>query len=175
MSSGGVSSATEGETSVEPAPNCSDYCELMEVCIVGNAQYGTGLHCKAICELLPVGQAGDESGHNLACRSFYAIQAGEAADVHCINAGPTGGATCGADCDAFCAITLAACTGENEVYPDMLTCTTACTKFPAAPAPYHAGTPNADTYECRVRHLTLAALDAKNHCRHVAPESDVCQ
>ncbi|MGH1342460.1 MAG: hypothetical protein ACRBN8_12950 [Nannocystales bacterium] len=170
-SDGGDSSSTGGDTNDEV---CSDYCALIgDHCQDDNAQYNGDAICEATCANMPVGNAGDELGNSASCRTFHAVLAAEEPDTHCAHAGPAGDGTCGADCESFCSVALTLCSGDLAVYSGTEDCITACEAFATEP-PYSANVPDADTFSCRLRHLTLASLQPEVHCSHIAPVSPVC-
>src|SRR5690606_30860505 len=73
--------------------------------------------------------------------------------------------TCDVPCANFCNLSLAACTGVNALYDDMLQCfKVECATFGDANEAY-AADPDDDTdsFRCRMYQLTQATLDS-DHC-----------
>jgi len=183
----GADAATAEDTSTQDTgtetggaeTNCEDYCSFIEVCDTDFPQYSTAGPCQSVCDHIPPGTPGDATGNTVACRTFYATQAGEGGadqESFCRNAGPSGNGICGGFCESFCAIAIEACTGANAVFPSILDCTMDCMTWDDTVA-YDANAAMADTYACRLKHLTYATLDDTNagiHCSHIGNASPVC-
>lgn len=173
---GGTSGTGTGTgTGAEPA-SCEEYCSFMEACDADFPQYSTVGPCLSVCENIPLGTKDDQTGNTVGCRTFYAIQAGEGTadqEAFCHNAGPAGNGVCGGMCESFCAIQDKACTGDNKVFDSILDCTNACMGWDMT-TPYQSDVPEADTYACRLKHLTYATIDPDTHCSHVQDQSPVC-
>ncbi len=78
--------------------DCNAYCTSITAnCTGDNAQYNDVADCVAYCNgaMWPAGTAGAMDGNNLACRIYHSGAAASAPAVHCIHAGPSGGAVCG--------------------------------------------------------------------------------
>lgn len=158
----------------DQAEACAEYCGLVgDHCGDELAQYAGTALCEATCAQMPLGTPEDTLGNTVGCRTFHALLAAESADPHCRHAGPAGDGTCGANCESFCSLTLQTCAGELAPYPDADSCIAACEGFAAEP-PYSADAPDADTFACRMHHLTLAAVQPDVHCGHIGETSPVC-
>lgn len=156
-------------------PSCEQYCELVaDHCAGEFSQYSGTTACEATCAFIAPGTEDDMLGNTVGCRIHHTILAGEQPDPHCFHAGPAGDGTCGATCESFCTIALQACTGDNAVWPNAEACIADCTMFAEDPK-YSESLPDADTYACRLKHLTLASLQPDVHCPHIALNSAVCQ
>jgi len=152
---------------------CQEYCSLVtDHCADDLSQYSGTQLCESTCAFIPLGQAGDELGNSVACRSFHAVLAAEGPEVHCPHAGPAGDGTCGADCESFCSLAASTC-GDLNPFAGAEACIAACEGFPTDPQ-YSAEAPDADSYACRLRHLTLAGLQPEIHCPHIDADSPVC-
>ena len=163
-----------GGDAADPAAACAEYCGLIDDHCEGElAQYAGTALCEATCAQMPLGTPEDTLGNTVGCRTFHALLAAESAEPHCRHAGPTGDGTCGATCESFCTLALSTCTGDLAPYPDADACIAACEGYPTEPA-YFADAPDADTFACRMRHLTLAAAQPETHCPHLGEDSPVC-
>lgn len=149
---------------------CDSYCAAIMTNCEGLAQYASEDDCKAFCEHLPEGTAGDTSGNSLACRAHHASLAEAEPETHCVHAGPSGAGVCGAAIDAFCEVAPAVC---PDVYADKDACDTAAEAFDADAA-YEGPASTGDTLACRLFHLTAASTDAATHCQHIAETSATC-
>jgi hypothetical protein len=153
-------------------PLCTDYCNAIQpACLAANQQYDTTAACLHSCAPLP------KTGTNaLDCRITHAGFAAGDPGTHCPHAGPGGDFVCGDPCDSFCTIAQSVCTGNNQQYPSVSDCKTACALFPA-PTRYTVPNATGNTYACRMYHLSLASVSASSavtHCPHIAPVSAVC-
>lgn len=173
----GGSSGAEGEgddDATDESQACVEYCSLVgDHCEGELAQYAGTAVCEATCAQMSPGTPDDTLGNTLGCRAFHALLAARSPEPHCRHAGPTGDGTCGASCESFCSLALSICAGALSVYPDADACIAACEAYPAEP-PYFAEAPDADTFACRMRHLTLAAAQPDVHCPHIGPDSPIC-
>lgn len=173
---------TGGDEADDEAPDdagqleaaCEEYCGLIDDhCTDADAQYTGPSTCRSVCAAMDLGDPGDALGNSVECRTFHSVLAAESAVPHCAHAGPTGDGTCGATCESFCSLSLVICNGEQQQWPDADTCIAECQGWNPEPQ-YTADAPDADTYACRVRHLTLAALQPDIHCSHIGDVSPVC-
>jgi hypothetical protein len=176
-SDAGDGSSTGGDAQGEDEGGeaaCAEYCELVgDHCEGELAQYSGTALCEATCAQMSPGTPEDSLGNTLGCRTFHALLAARSPEPHCRHAGPTGDGTCGASCESFCALALSTCEGDASPYADADACIAACQGYPTEPL-YFAEVPDADTFACRMRHLTLAAAQPDVHCPHIGPESAVC-
>jgi len=170
-----------GTTPVDLKSTCDRYCmDAVENCTGNGVQAYSGNEieeCRAICNLLPAGNAGATSGNSASCRARYAAEAsgGERDQMFCPAAAPGGGSpdaepSCGSNCEAYCGLYEKVC-GRAE--PN-------CLQFcPALPdrGGYSAEDDFKglhDTIQCRLAHLNAAArYKAENdmantqvHCGH---------
>jgi hypothetical protein len=154
--------------------------------------------CEAKCAVIPDKEdailgAGDSTfdvmadheGDTIQCRLVHltlATQSEKFATEHCehafISPQPMGGRTpwCGAPlanngeptCDDYCAINLAACTDDFEVYDDLAQCRAVCKSFEPGTLAMNA---QENTLACRKYHSYNAAVYAnpKQHCPHSGP------
>ena len=175
--------ATEGSTGAdEPGEDdagdaeaaCAEYCGLVgDHCEGELSQYSGTAVCEATCAQMSPGTPDDALGNTVGCRTFHALLAARSSEPHCRHAGPTGDGTCGASCESFCALALSTCEGDLSPYADADACIAACEGYPVEPL-YFADAPDADTFACRMRHLTLAAAQPEVHCLHIGPDSTIC-
>jgi hypothetical protein len=167
-----------------PAPSCSKYCSLVtEACTLENAQYVSEKDCLALCENLPLGDAGDESSNSVACRqNFAGTPAHAVPDSYCLAAGPFGASVCGTRCGAFCQLALTTCKPgtEGAPYESYPACADACTLFGFRDAGTDGGgeSPSGplagDTLNCRLYWLRAATLDA-GFCPELGKDSGACR
>ena len=142
------------------------------------AQYADMKSCVAAAAAFPPGMDTDMGGDTLGCRQYHVGVASGDPAKHCPHAGPSGGAACGMTCDGFCDIAVATCKTE---WPDKAKCMTDCALIKSVGLPYSAtdsAMSPANTIECRLYHLTVAATDANSatmHCPHTAVVSPVCK
>jgi hypothetical protein len=71
----------------------------------------------------------------------------------------------GTSCATYCSTIMANCTGTNQQYSDMQTCTSTCEKFDAGTV----GAMSGNNKECRVTHAGLAMTAPSPHCLHAGP------
>lgn len=176
--------ADGGDGGGETPLTCEGYCGLIqEVCTGPNAQFGSLEACKRFCQLYPEGTRGDTSGNTLACR----IQRLESAKAmpegtDCAAGGPGGNGECGTNCDAYCTGMLALCTDKFE---SLQQCQDACAPLiECGPYAVTADTPDDPSIQCRLYHLTAAAVGYPDqdpqdplstqfkHCPHAAGETE---
>ena len=156
--------------------SCENYCNFQSACDNDFPQYSTVGPCLSVCEKMPLGTMTDMTGNTVGCRTFYAIEAGENTadqETNCRRAGPSGDGACGGICESFCAIAQQACVDDNEAFSSTVECLDACELWNTEPN-YDANVPEADTYACRLKHLTYATVLPGTHCSHVAAVSPVC-
>ncbi len=167
----GGSTADGGEDDL----TCAFYCDtIMSRCAeAGKAQYATREGCLGLCSTFLKGSLADTSGNTLGCRVQVAKTAVEAAD--CAAAGPGGNGVCGDNCESFCASALEICPGDFASKAD---CLAACGMLPSCGTySFDGGTPNDPSIQCRLFHLTSAAVGQPSngvttqaqttHCPHV--------
>ena len=173
-SAGSGESSGDGDGDGDDVASCEEYCSFVGVCEGDFAMYSTVGPCLSVCEEMPLGTKMDQTGNNVGCRTFWAVQAGEGGpdqETFCQNAGPSGNGVCGGFCESFCAIALNTCPG---IFADAIDCTTDCMDWDTTET-YNANSPEADTYACRLKHLTYATIDPTTHCSHIADVSAVCK
>jgi len=68
-------------------------------------------------------------------------------------------------CAQYCTSIMSACTGTNQQYDSMQTCTSTCEKFPLG----MPGAMSDNSKECRFTHAGLAATAPSPHCLHAGP------
>jgi hypothetical protein len=148
---------------------CDAYCDAIgAVCTGDQLQYVTRDACMGLCPTFPVGTLGDIGVNTLGCRLAIAksLAGGEGA---CVGAGPGGAGYCGSDCDSFCASAVQVCPTD---FASDQACRALCLLIPECPNYFVTPgvTPDADTIQCRLYHLTAASLDPTTHCPHVRGE-----
>jgi hypothetical protein len=159
--------------------SCATYCNTVQASCVGpNLQYEDVDACLALCGHIPLGTASDMGVDTIGCRLNSAITAASTAESgDCDAAGPGGNGTCGTNCQSFCAAAYSVCPGDfgdgTDAGPgnftDMAACAMLCAELPSV-QPYYVDpnvTPNADSIQCRLYHLTAASIAPVPHCQHV--------
>lgn len=147
--------------------SCESYCnDVMANCQGTNIQWSNLDTCLGACESYDVGQASDESGNTLGCRSTFARGAANDPDSNCVRAGPSGGGVCGSECDGYCTLMQNVCPGS---FTDSGSCSEACLMFDVV-GPFNATIVTGDSRECRTYHVSVAAENppetAAIHCPH---------
>jgi len=131
--------------------------------------------CNLTCSAFPLGTDADVGGNTLGCRIYHATAAPSNVSYHCPHAGPSGGTVCGSICEAYCNISLAACTTTaNKFFADYPTCWKTCVNYNSTG--YYAGaTGTGANVECKLYHATAALADPTTHCPHCSPSGNgVC-
>jgi hypothetical protein len=172
---GSTGGAADGQGDAgDAAQACTEYCELIgDHCEAELSQYSGTAVCEATCAQMSPGTPDDALGNTVGCRSFHALLAARSPEPHCHHAGPAGDGTCGANCENFCSLALSTCEGDLAPYADADACISACEGYATDPV-YFSEAPDADTFACRMRHLTLAAAQPEVHCLHIGSDSPVC-
>lgn len=146
---------------------CDAYCDAVQTACGSNLpQYESRTACLALCRTFPVGTVDDTSGNTLGCRLRVANLISSTGEGDCAAAGPGGAGQCGADCDSFCASAAIVCPTDFASEDD---CKQQCQAIPSC-GPYHVvanQTPDVYSVQCRLFHVTSAALDPTTHCPHV--------
>jgi hypothetical protein len=166
-------SSSDEKTQADPL-TCANYCSTVATNCAAQAPFD-GFDCATYCGQVSwtPGTEGATSGNTLACRLQHATLAATNAALHCPHAGPTGAAVCGSYCDTYCELALEACTGGNQVYPDLATCQTACAGLTDGGATAINAT-SGDTVQCRIWHLGQALSNPSVHCNHSRATSATC-
>lgn len=164
-------------TGQQSSPLCEDYCTtVMETCIdkddadpreeQHNSVYPSKDACLAFCQHLEAGDMNERprpSGDTVACRLASARLAKNSREftLYCPEAGPGGAGACGDDCENYCKHFEELCGGAPE------DCVEKCAVFPNDGSFDAIRDHDGDTLQCRLVHLTNAALD-EAHCGHAA-------
>jgi len=163
-------------------PSCADYCDGIDTaCTADSPQYiDLPGACEAFCAVLTEGTSADVDGDDVTmqldtrgCRAYHlsAVPMDEA--LHCPHAGPAGGGQCGNKMESFCASQAALCTAGNRVYANEAACVTDMTDNVVEGGTYDATQTATNTMNCRIYHLTAAAVDPDMHCQHTGgPNAD---
>lgn len=170
-----VAVACGGETGDPQEGECQDYCALITVHCSGTvAQYSDINSCLSTCAAMPLGDVATHAGHSVACRTFQAAAAELDGPATCPGAGPGGAGVCGSNCESFCAMTDEICGGDLAPFASTEACLSACAAFVSTP-PFDASDLAGDTIECRLYHLTAAAVAPDIHCAHLQVVSSQCR
>lgn len=162
----------------QQADRCDVYCDTVSAsCADDDAVYTNRDTCLAFCATLPPGQPSDEVGNSVACRlhqAELALATGEP-QVHCPLAGPGGNGTCGGNCEAYCVAFQQVCSARfDERFVGVADCVQACERDVPDLGDYDVTMQSGDSVQCRLWHLSAAAVDANFHCPHAAGEAP-CQ
>ena len=161
---------TSGGAGNAPPSNaaCQDYCaDVMSACQGAVAVYATKDVCLAVCAMLVPGDALEPLGNTVACRANEAKLAEREPDDHCPSAGPGGGARCSSDCAAYCALYPQICP-DGDAYASDGECLEACSGLTDQERFDVVMDHEGDTLECRLVHLSAAALEPDAHCPHAS-------
>jgi len=169
------------------AGNCTDYCtSFLANCDStswpGNSgyYYADMASCMKVCTAFPLGTVGDTSHNTVACRTYHAGAASGNATLHCPHASATGGNACGTYCEAYCNLTLTACTAATGYDTPMgsvalsnyAACSVICPAFTEGAI---LTDQSQDTLACRMYHAKVAMNSPNPHCPHASPSGDgVC-
>lgn len=168
---------TSGPVTNPSEADCAEFCSLIEVgCPYESSlsAYKLPTYCPAVCRHFIKTGSEQQSGNNFECRVNEASIAKELAadpgeaESNCQNASPGGGGSCGTNCESYCQLYASIC---GEFNPDK-DCLTRCpmlrddNKLNAGVA--FGATPDTanDTIQCRLAHLSAAAIDTTPHCGH---------
>ena len=99
--------------------------------------------------------------HRLACLLLVACGGSHASP----DARPIDSAGSAASCSDYCRTIIAACTGANNQYLSMQTCTSSCMSYPLGTT----GDQSGNSLACRAYHAMLAQTDPTTHCVHAGP------
>jgi len=148
---------------------CDAYCSSIAAACTADQdhlQYGSTAACLALCATFPVGTLEDDGPNSLGCRIRQVGLIG--AEGICAAAGPGGDGYCGTNCASFCHSAVQICPTD---FATEAACVSACADIPDCPLyavdPNATTLPNDNSLQCRLFHLTSAALDPVKHCPHV--------
>lgn len=172
----------EASVESENSPECERYCErALSNCTGDNAIYASLDTCLGICKLLPLEPSDEEElnkSNTVACRSEQARLAGQTGEpeVHCAAAGPGGSPAgrndgCGNNCESYCKFHPLLCSDEDDAALDQETCESRCAALPDRGAFDVVKDHDANNVQCRLVHLSSAAIDAtaaQDHCWHAS-------
>jgi hypothetical protein len=164
----GIEERTLSEEQTLAPLSCATYCEeALASCSGEFAIYASTDVCMEVCEALPLGADTDPSGNTVACRLEQARLAKQSQEFsfYCPAAGPGGDGVCGENCQGYCDLMLDIC---PSVFEDSAECLADCEGVPSVGL-YHVPTPEENTIQCRLYHLTSATLDSV-HCEHASGE-----
>jgi len=83
-------------------------------------------------------------------------------------AGPGGDGTCGQNCEAYCLLLRTHCSARFDgTFDGLAACTAACQQIPDAGG-YTTAMSQGDSIQCRLWHVSAAAVDPSMHCGHAA-------
>ncbi len=148
---------------------CVEYCgNVMTNCVDEHSVYAQAKVCEAVCPHFDKGTTleSPDGGNTLACRSAQAELAERESTV-CEFAGPGGGSACGGDCAGYCHLFSQICPKEfgNQTQEK---CVEQCGALARAAEFNAAEYSTGDTLDCRLIHVSAAAVDPTTHCPHVA-------
>jgi hypothetical protein len=150
---------------------CTNYCSaVMEYCTGAFAVYGSQAACLAVCAHLPLGSPGDTIGNSAYCRLQNAELAGETGEpnVHCPAAAPGASGVCGSNCEGYCVLMQQICSVRfSQAYQGLVDCQAQCDALPTLGA-FDLTQSSGNSVNCRLWHVSAAALDPGAHCGHAA-------
>jgi hypothetical protein len=161
----------DGATEAAATNVCSSYCSaVMQYCTGDFAVYGSEAACEAICAQLPVGNPGDTIGNTVHCRLRNAELAGETGEpnVHCPAAAPGASGVCGSNCEGYCVLMQQICSVRfAQAFQGLVDCQAQCAALPTLGA-FNLSQASGNSVNCRLWHVSAAALDPGAHCGHAA-------
>ena len=159
-----------------PAQDCETYCDIYEGACQDFSEYANRQDCMDNCAQWPLGDAEDVGGDSLGCRIYHVTVANSTdPELHCPHSGPSGDGVCLADdaptCELYCMRYFNNCTGDLNLWADMMECTDTCAGWYPGTATDDVG----DTTGCRSFFANLAAGDPDMHCPNAGPGGgDTC-
>jgi hypothetical protein len=157
--------------------DCPSYCSSIADRCSGRPQFASQQVCEAYCGKLPQGDVNEIRADNSSlCRenALFANDASGAA-VDCVGAGPRGSIACGHTCANFCQGLQLICGDEFGKIGGGVGCLADCKQLADCGAYQSDTAGNAATIQCRLFHLSAAANDPVQHCRHAAGrDSQTC-
>ena len=157
---------------------CADYCSRVMVACTSQFQvYISEEVCLGLCSHMQTGDPLEPISENtVACRARQAELAELEPDVHCMNAGPGGNGECGSDCEAYCQLQAKTCPDQAKDYPTLQACEKACSGLTDQQSFDIDADHEGDTIECRLVHISSAAIQPDMHCQHapLAPGGPWC-
>jgi hypothetical protein len=173
---GGADAGKDAAPVAHPSEqDCDTYCGLLgESCTAENkiAAFPNDDYCKALCPKFRLAEdpSADE-GNSFECRLAEAMEAKRlSADpsestTNCQAAGPGGAGKCGSNCEGYCQLYADVC-AEFMPDPECLEHCPALRDDAAIDANQSFNVSGADTLQCRLAHLSAAAVDSDPHCGH---------
>lgn len=148
------------------ALSCETYCSSVEgSCDEDFPQYASPTACMKMCATFPTGTLDDKGVNTLGCRLGVSEDIFDTGETNtCDGAGPLGKTLCGTPCEAYCESLSALCPEEFATFDG--DCLNECAKVPTACTYTADATRNDDSIQCRMFHLTSAAVDPGTHCPH---------
>jgi hypothetical protein len=144
----------------EQGVSCSAYCTAIQSkCSGDEAVYQNEGECRAVCEQMPLGHVGDESGNTVYCRLDLLQSGAFEGGPDCPAVGPGGNGVCGTNCDAFCSLRERACGAIDPNDPDVSRpgfCEASCPGLADSGTFSVSTAANTDTLQCRLTHLSRA-------------------
>lgn len=166
----GGGGAQDAEVRHPDEDQCAEYCaEVKESC---PAAFFADEYCPRVCPHFALSEGPDPtSGNTFECRldqvkTAKLIGADDSRE-HCLRAGPGGDGVCGTNCESYCQLFSTICADYPQAAND---CINQCKKLPSDPAAAAAEAfgANNDTIECRLAHLSAAAIAPDPHCEHAS-------
>lgn len=145
--------------------SCDSYCtDISSQCTGTKSQYATAAACTNMCATFAAGTIDDQSTNTLGCRQSLLETGMTVGEVDCQASGLTGTASCGSKCEVYCASLEALCIEEFSTFQG--NCLTECAKIPDCGDYVADATRDDDSIQCRLFHLTSAAVAPETHCPH---------
>lgn len=153
------------EAPITGSAECEAYCnDVMTACSGQFAAYLSRASCVRTCDAFPRGEASQQN--TVECRAQkanIAVTTKEPAS-DCPAAGPFGIGACGSTCDAYCSLLAELCPEEASAVTN---CNASCEALLVSKVYDLSKLATGDTLECRIHHLSFAALDPKE-CSNAA-------
>ena len=176
----GADGSIEDDAARPDEAQCDTYCQtLTESCTKENslATYPSKDFCLAVCPNFRRSKDGTDKGNTFECRVSEANEAKrlsadpDESTSNCRAAGPGGSNKCGSNCEGYCQLFEDICGGLVTPDPDCLEHCQGLRDDPQfdADKSYMGGV---DTLQCRLAHLSAAAVDGDTHCPHAQIEPE---
>ena len=173
----------------DATPDCDSYCQLeISECTDEFQVFESVAQCKAVCNALRLGKAGDTKENTVGCRKYHSYNALVDPMTHCSHTGPGGDGHCGAsvvpgdgaitgNCESYCILAGKACgkgiagiaASDNfaTVFGTQAACQQTCGDLEgAAPNSGYSvnPAPEGNTVQCRIFHAARALSEPVAEC-----------
>ena len=156
----------------EREPDCATFCHLEMTECADYPIYESEAQCLDVCQALPPGHNGDQSGNTVACRMYHSYNSIIDPKSHCPHTSPGGDGHCGStelpktgnsgNCESYCLLLAKACSADFDAsFANQKECQADCVELEGA-APnsgYTTASAKGDNLQCRLLHVSQALSD----------------